>query len=51
MVYVDVLKAAVGIEGSLSKSEEPCNRMQIYNAQKQHKSEDVHSKDDIIIKF
>ena len=47
MVYTDVLEAAGGIKRSNSMSEEPRNKAQIYNAQKECRSVDVHSKDDV----
>ena len=47
MVYADVFEASGGIKGSKSISEEPRNKAQIYNTQKECRNKDVHSKDDI----
>ena len=47
MVYADVFEAPGGIKGSKPIPEEPHNKAQIYNTQKECRSKDVHSKDDI----
>ncbi len=47
VAYANVFEAASGIEGCRSASEEPRNKAQVYNAQKQCKKEDGCSKDEM----